>query len=138
MWGIGRLLLVGALAVVSFMVALATFRQVPARECQMPAVADRTYQVTLVEPPTVNGTRYELSVVHAGVPVDGATVCMRADMGGPGGMSGMGTSNLAHQVKAGLYQVDVMFPMGGYWQGRIVVHEPGKQAVAVPLVITVH
>jgi len=131
--GIGRLVFVSVMAVTAFMIALASFRQVPVRECQMSSVSDPSYSITLVEPPTVNATVYHVTVRHDGAPVEGAAVCLRADMGGSGGMSGMGTSNVATEVGPGTYELKVMFQMGGFWQGRIVVMEPGKPAVGSPL-----
>lgn len=136
-WGIGKLILVSVMAIFAFIVALVSFRQVPVRECQMAAAPDASYQATLIERPTVNGTVYHLAVTHGGQPVHGATVCLRADMGGAGGMSGMGVSNVAHEQALGQYEVHVMFQMGGHWQGRVVVQEPGQQAVATNLVLLV-
>ncbi|HEX3539145.1 MAG TPA: FixH family protein [Acidimicrobiales bacterium] len=137
MSGIGRLIFVSVLAVIGFVVALVSFRQVPVRECEMAATPDSSYSATIVEPPTVNGTVYTLAVTHQGTPVHGAMVCLRADMGGAGGMSGMGVSNVARETAPGRYQIDVMFQMGGHWQGRIVIEEPGRSAVETNLVLTV-
>lgn len=103
----------------------------------MAAGTDPSYSARLVEPPAVNATSYHLAVMHDGAPVEGATVCIRADMGGTGGMSGMGASNVAREVDPGIYEVAIMFPMGGRWRGRIVVQEPGHGAVSTPLAITV-
>jgi hypothetical protein len=130
-------MLVSLAAVVAFVVALVSFRQVPVKECQMAATNDPSYSAKLVEPPEVNSTTYHLAVTHDGAPVEGATVCIRADMGGPGGMSGMGASNVAREVAPGSYEVDIAFPMGGRWEGRIVVQEPGAKPVDTPLNITV-
>ncbi len=137
MGGIGRLIVVSLLALLAFVIALVSFRQVPVRECQMSAISDPSYSATLVEAPTVNATMYHVRVTRSGTPVEGATVCLRADMGGLGGMSGMGTSNVATEVAPGNYEVNVMFQMGGYWQGRIVIMPPGMAAVATPLNIKV-
>lgn len=131
------MIFVSILAVFAFMVALVSFRQVPVRECEMAASPDSSYSASLLEPPTVNGTVYNLAVTHEGAPVHGATVCLRADMGGAGGMSGMGVSNVAREIAPGRYQIDVMFQMGGHWQGRIVVEEPGRRAVQTTLVLMV-
>ena len=137
MSGVGRLSVVSLLAVVAFVIALVSFRQVPVKECQMAAGSDPSYSAKLVEPPEVNSTTYHLAVTHDGAPVEGATVCIRADMGGPGGMSAMGASNVAREVAPGSYQVDIMFPMGGRWRGRIVLQEPGGKPVDNPLDFTV-
>jgi len=137
MKGIARLLLVTGVAVVAFTVALASFRQVPARECQMDGVGDASYEVTLEEPPEVNVTVYHLLVKHNGRPVTGAQVCMRADMGGLGRMSGMGASNVAREVAPGRYEVGIRLEMSGHWGGRAVVAEPGRRAAVKPLSIEV-
>ncbi len=101
----------------------------------MSAISDPSYSVKLVEAPTVNDIIYHVTVSRDGAPVRGATVCVRANMGGAGGMSGMGTNNVAKEVAPGRYELALMFQMGGFWQGRIVVLEKGKPAVATPLVV---
>jgi hypothetical protein len=134
MSGIARLLFVSGLAVVGFVVAIFAFQEVPASECQAQADRNPAYQVRIEpNPPDVNLTTYTLHVTHAGQPVSGARVCMRADMGGAGNMSGMGTSALAKQVGPGRYELGIRFEMGGHWEGRSLIWEGNKSPVEVPV-----
>ena len=135
MRGIWRLTVVGALAVLAFVVALVNFKQVPARECQMDAVSDASYAVEFLTPLSVDPTTQTLRVTRDGVPLTGAQVCLRADMGGMGRMSGMGVSNVARETAPGVYEVPVRFEMGGFWNGTvIVVHGPRKPVrITVPI-----
>jgi hypothetical protein len=135
--GIWRLTLVSALAVVAFGVALVNFRQVPARECQMDAVRDPSYQVEFLTPFSVDPTTHSLRVTRDGQPVSGAQVCMRADMGGMGGMSGMGISDVARETEPGVYDVPVRFEMGGIWNGTVIVSIATRKPVKVPIPIEV-
>ena len=137
MRGISRLVFVAAVAMASFVVALISFRQPPASECQMESVLDPSYQVRLEEAPEVNLTMYHLLVTRDSVPVEGALVCMRLDMGGRGNMSGMAASNVAREVSPGRYEVAVRLVMTGPWRGSAIVTEPGRRAVNIPLDIEV-
>ena len=137
MRGIWRLLLVSALAVLAFVVALVNFKQVPARECQMDAVTDASYAVEFLTPFSVDPTTHTLRVTRDGAPVTGAQVCMRADMGGMGRMSGMGISNVAQETEPGIYDVPVRFEMGGYWNGTVIVTHGPRKPVEIPIPIEV-
>ena len=137
MRGIGRLVFVSALAVASFVVALVSFRPPPASECQMESASDPSYRVRLEEPPEVNVTTYHLLVTRDDGPVTGALVCMRLDMGGSGNMPGMVASNEAREVSAGRYAVAIELVMSGRWQGNVIVTEPGRPPVRIPLTIQV-
>lgn len=137
MRGIGRLVLVAGMAVASFVVALISFRQPPASECQMKSVADPAYEVQLEEPPEVNTTTYHLVVTRDDRPVAGAVVCMRLDMGGRGNMSGMAASNVAREVSPGRYEVAIRLVMAGYWRGIVIVDDDTGEPVGMPLEITV-
>jgi len=99
----------------------------------MSSVRDPAYEVRFEEQPTLNQRVYHLLVSHDGVPVSGAQVCMRANMGGTGNMSGMGVSNLASEVGPGRYELGVTLQMAGPWRGVAIVTEPNKRAVNVPL-----
>ncbi len=132
MTGISRLLAVAAISVIAFGVALVSFREPPVSECQMESTTDPAYAARLEEPPDVNLTIYHLLVTRHGQPVQGATVCMRADMGGLGGMSGMGTSNVAREVGPGRYQVSLRFEMTGFWRTTVIVDEGQGKPVAIP------
>lgn len=137
MSGISRLLFVSALAVVAFVVALFSFQEVPASECQAEANENSSFHVGLEPVPDVNLTVYTLNVRQNDRPVTGAQVCMRADMGGAGNMSGMGTSNVAREVAPGKYEIDIRFEMGGHWQGQALIREPNSETVKVPIVLAV-
>ena len=135
--GIGRLLFVSGVALVSFVVALINFRQPPASECQMESVGDASYQVQFEESPEVNISTYHLLITKGGSPVTGAQVCMRLDMGGRGNMSGMGASNVAREVSPGRYGIDIRLVMAGYWRGAVIVDEGERKPVAIPIEIDV-
>jgi hypothetical protein len=128
---------VSALAVVAFVVALFSFQEVPASECQAEAEENSTFHVGLDPAPDVNLTVYRMNVLRNERPVTGAQVCMRADMGGAGNMSGMGTSNVAREVEPGKYEIAIRFEMGGHWQGQALIREPNKPTVKVPIVLEV-
>ncbi len=133
MMGISRVLFVGALAVVGFVVALFAFRDVPFSECQAQAELNPAYQVTLEpSPPSVDTMMYVLKVTENGKPVSGADVCMRADMGGAGNMSGMGTSAEAKEMNPGVYHVMIRFEMSGHWEVVTMVRKPGAPPVQIP------
>jgi hypothetical protein len=135
--GIWRLTLVSAVAMAAFGVALVNFRQVPARECQMDAVRDSSYRVEFLTPFSVDPTTHTFRVTRDGQPVTGAQVCMRADMGGMGGMSGMGISDLARETEPGVYDVPVRFEMGGFWNGTVIVDTRTRKPVKVTIPIEV-
>lgn len=137
MRGIWRLTVVSILAVVAFGVALVNFRQVPARECQMDAVRDPSFQVEFLTPFSVDPTTHTFRVTRDGVPVTGALVCMRADMGGTGGMSGMGISDVARETAPGEYDVPVRFEMDGFWNGTVIVATGTRKPVRITIPIEV-
>ncbi len=133
-----RLGVVALLAAAAFAFAIASFETVPAEECQMDGVEDGAYRVSFVQPPTVDLTRHEITVTRAGAPVSRAQVCMRADMGGPGRMSGMGVSDEAKEISPGRYEVPVRFMMSGHWRANVIVKERArKEAVRVSLPLRV-
>jgi hypothetical protein len=135
--GIGRLLFVTGVALVSFVVALINFRQPPVSECQMESVTDASYQVQFEESPEVNISTYHLLVSRGASPVTGAQVCMRLDMGGRGNMSGMGASNVAREVSPGRYEISIRLVMAGYWRGVVIVTEGEREPVGIPIEIDV-
>ena len=138
MRGVWRLAVVSALAVIAFVVALVNFKAVPAKECQMDAVNDSSFQVELLTPPSVEATTQTIRVTRDGAPVPGAQVCMRADMGGMGGMSGMGVSDVARERAPGEYDVPVRFEMSGFWNGTVIVDTGTRKPVTIPLPIKVN
>ena len=129
--------MVAGIAVIAFAVAVVSFREPPASECQMDSTTNPAYAARLEEPPDVNLTVYHLLVTRGDQPVRGAEVCMRADMGGLGGMSGMGTSNIAREVAPGRYQISIRFEMSGFWQSTVIVDEGKGQPVAIPFDVRV-
>jgi hypothetical protein len=135
--GIWRLTLVSVLAVGAFGVALVNFREVPARECQMDAVRDPSFNVEFLTPFSVDPTTQTLLVTRDGQPVTGAQVCMRADMGGMGGMSGMGVSDVARESAPGQYEVPIRFEMGGFWNGTVIVATGTRRPVRIAVPIDV-
>ena len=137
MRGIGRLLLVTGMAAVSFVVALISFRQPPASECQMKSVTDPAYQIRLEEQPEVNTSTYHIAVTRDGRPVTGALVCMRVDMGGRGNMSGMAASNVAEEVAPGRYRIAIRLVMSGYWRGIVIIDDESGDPVGIPLELEV-
>ncbi len=120
------------ISVIAFVVALVSFREPPFRECQAEATSDAAYRARLEERPDANRTVYHLLVTRRDQPVQGAQVCMRSDMGGLGGMSGMGTSNVAREVGPGRYEISIQFEMSGFWQSTVIVDEPQGKPVAIP------
>jgi len=118
-------------------VALVSFKEVPAKECQMDAVADPSFAVEFVNPLSVEPTTQTLRITRNGAPVTGAQVCLRADMGGIGRMSGMGVSDVAREAAPGEYDVPVRFEMGGRWDGTVIVARPGAKPVRIPVPIEV-
>ena len=124
--------MVAVIAVLAFGVALVSFREPPASECQMDSTANRDYSARVEEPPDVNRTVYHLVVTRRDQPVRGAKVCMRADMGGLGGMSGMGTSNVAREAGPGRYEVAIRFEMSGFWRSTVIVDDGQGKPVAIP------
>ena len=129
--------MVSAIAVIAFGVALVSFREPPFSECKVDSTSNPAYEVRLEEPPDVNLTLYHLLVSRGGQPVRGAKVCMRADMGGLGGMSGMGTSNAAREVSPGRYEISIRFEMSGFWQSTVIVDDGRGRPVSIPFDIRV-
>lgn len=137
MRGIWRLTLVSGVAVLAFVIALVNFKQVPAEECQMDAIPDPSYAVEFLTPFTVDPATHSLRVTRDGAPVTGAQVCMRADMGGMGRMSGMGVSDVARETVPGVYEVPVRFEMGGFWNGTVIVTNGPRKPVVISVPIEV-
>lgn len=130
MRGIRRLLLLAGVAMVAFAAALFTFDDGAQQGCATETEPDPAYAVALQDPPSTGEVAYRLSVTRNGEPVTGARVCLSAAMGG---ISGMGVSDDAVEVDAGVYEVEVRFEMAGPWDGTVLVNEGGEESVAVPL-----
>lgn len=126
-----RVTVVAMVAMAFFIVAVVLdLRQPPDRGCIGNAPPDRSYSVQLEEPVSGELTSYHLAVSQQGRPVDGARVCVLVKMAG---MPSMGVSDEARQVAPGRYQVSIAPKMGGAWKGSVLVAEPGRPAVAVPI-----
>lgn len=132
MRGIWRLGLLAVVAAVAFALALGRFSNAAEKGCAQRVAEDPSYQVSFVQLPRVEATAYSLSVTRAGRPVTGAQVCLNAYMQG---MSAMATTGAGREVSPGTYEVSLTFLMGGRWAGRVLIAEPGKAVVAVPLAL---
>ena len=134
MRNVWRLSIGGVIGAVMFALAITKLNSPPFSACTSVPDPDPAYDAELLEEPDTSLTSYRIRVTRGGQPLTGAQVCMRADMGGAGGMSGMGLNEMAREVEPGVYEVPVRFIMGGYWQSTVVI-EPadgnGRQ-VAVP------
>ncbi len=126
--------MVGVIGVAAFLTAITKLNSPPFDACTQIPDPDPAIEATLLEQPNVNLTRYRLRVTQDGTPLRKARVCMRSDMGGAGGMSGMGLNEMAKEVAPGVYEVPVRFIMGGFWQSTVVVEpKPGAKLVGVPM-----
>lgn len=134
MRGIWRLLLVSALAVAAFAVAVRNFGDLPARECQMEAGRDPAVGVEVVGPVRVDATPQILVVRRAGVAVTGARVCMRAELERT---PAVGVSDVGSETESGRYEVPVRFEEVGLWNGTVVVDTGAGRPVAVAVPIEV-
>ncbi len=86
------------------------------------------------DPPRPEGTTFRLTVRQAGRAITGAKVCMQADMPT---MEHPGLTSVAKEGPGGRYDIVVKFGMGGSWKASVIVAEPGKPVVAVPVSIEV-
>lgn len=132
--GIRRILVLAALAVAAFGAAIVTLSDDARRGCIADAQRDPSYQAELLGPIEVEKTDYELAVTHEGKPVEGAKVCASVAMRG---MSGMAVSDLADEVRPGIYRVQIILEMSGAWKGNILITEEGKPPASVPLTFNV-
>jgi len=94
---------------------------------------DASYTVTSdpdPDPPAAEATTFRLTIRHDGRAVTGARVCLRTDMPD---MTHPGVSAVATEASGGQYDARLKFAMTGAWVGSVVVAEPGRRAVAVPI-----
>lgn len=94
---------------------------------------DPSYSVTVVsdpDPPKAEGTAFQLTARQDGRPVTGAKVCMRVNMPD---MQHPGVTAMADEASGGRYDASLKFSMIGGWEGSIVIAEPDKPAVSVPV-----
>lgn len=151
MRGIRRLLLLVVATTVAFGFAVVRFESAAEDGCAQRARSDASYRVEVRRsgglPPTAgpdgaDGTgrrvtgpvTYRLRAVRGDRAVRGADVCISAYMRG---MSAMAVVGHAEEASAGTYEVTLDFPMAGEWTARVVVDEPDRRAVAVPLDLVV-
>jgi len=150
---VNPILIVAAVAVVAFVVALLAFRSGGSdKTTQNVATGDPTaqgsgcdtgkpdaaYAVAMdpdPNPPRAEGTTFHLTVRHDGRPVTGAKVCLVADMTE---MHHEGINNVAKEASGGKYDTTLKFGMRGPYAGSVVVVEPGKAAVSVPVTFQVN
>ena len=112
-------------------------RQGPAGACGQGTPADPSYTVDVVanpDPPRPEGTTFLLTVRNGGRPVTGAKVCVAADMPE---MQHPGLSSVARESSGGRYETRIQFGMGGNWRTSLIVAEPDKPVVSIPLTIQV-
>ncbi|MGH3850954.1 MAG: hypothetical protein ACRDRT_14870 [Pseudonocardiaceae bacterium] len=128
--GLRRLFIIAILASVAFVLALIRFQNAPANDCLGSATTDDSYALIFVTPPSRDTVDYKVRVTRDGSPVAGARVCMNVAMGG---MSAMGLINRAREVTPGIYEARAAWQMGGLFEGKVLVKESGKGAVAVPI-----
>lgn len=127
---IWRLGLVAVAAAAAFSLAVVRFSDAAEEGCAQRVPEDPSYQVRWDEQPSMDVTRYRLTVTRAGRRVTGAQVCLNSYMKG---MSAMAVADRGREVAPGVYEVSLTFEMGGRWPGRVLVTEPGKRVAAVPL-----
>jgi hypothetical protein len=85
-------------------------------------------------PPRAEGTTFHLTVRRDGKAVTGAKVCLAADMTE---MHHAGIDNEAKEASGGRYDTTLKFGMRGPYAGSVIVVEPGRAAVSVPVTFEV-
>jgi hypothetical protein len=111
--------------------------QASAGACGQGTPADPGYTVDVAatpDPPRPEGTSLLLTVRRGGRPVTGAKVCVAADMPE---MQHPGLSAVARESSGGRYETRIQFGMGGTWRTSVIVAEPDRPVVAIPLTIQV-
>lgn len=131
---IWRLGVVASVAVTAFAFAIARFSDAAEEGCAQRVEEDPSYQVTFIDQPRTDLTLYRLLISRPDGPVTGADVCLNTYMQG---MSAMATTDTGREVAPGTYEMSLTFQMGGVWKARVLITEPGKPAVAVPLTLQV-
>ena len=98
---------------------------------------DLSYSATVAsepDPPKAEGTTFHLTVRREGRAVTGAKVCLRLYMPD---MTHRGVIAVATEVSTGRYDARLRFSMTGGWGGSIIITEPGKPALSVPMEVEV-
>lgn len=94
---------------------------------------DPSYSATVAsepDPPKAEGTMFQLMVRQGDRAVTGAKVCMRVDMPD---MQHPGVTTLATEGAGGRYDARLRFSMVGGWEGSVIIAEPGRNSVSVPV-----
>ena len=128
--GIRRVLLLSAVALAAFALAIVSLADDARRGCVAEAQRDPAYRAELLGEVRVETSDYEIAVTHDGAPVTGAKVCASVVMMG---MTGMGVSDTGDEVRSGVYRVSMVLEMSGNWRGNILITEKGKPPASVPL-----
>lgn len=130
-----RLGLVGAIAVASFFPALGRFSAAAEKSCAQQVRQDTAYQVRFDQRPRTNVSSYHIIVTkNDNQPVTGARICVNSYMVG---MSAMAVTDIGKETFPGSYEVRLTFEMGDKWAGQVIVAEPGKPQVSIPVVLDV-
>lgn len=127
-------MLVGVFGAAGFSLAVARFGEAAAESCSQRVREDPSYKVRFADPPSVEQTRYRLTLTRAGRPVSRADFCINLYMKG---MSAMAAADRGQEVAPGIYEVSLTFQMGSGWTGAALVREAGGPLVAVPIEIKV-
>lgn len=120
--------------VVALVVALVVFKGGGgASACPDIGRSDSAYAAELVSPaPRMGQQTYELAITRSGSPIEGAVVCLGANMS-----DDMSVDGKARALGPGRYEVDVDFNMEGRWDGIVLVTEGSDDPVSIPLSIEV-
>lgn len=99
-----------------------------------PAHASTTDLAITVEmtpdPLSLERTRFRIRVTRGGARVTGAQVCLIADMPG---IAMPAVPAQATQTSPGSYEASVRFPIGGDWDGVVLVGDPGEPLMVKPI-----
>jgi len=130
-----RLGLVASIAIGAFVPALGRFSAAAEKSCAQRVRQDSDYHVRFDQRPRTNLSSYHVIVTKAGdQPVSGAHVCLNSYMVG---MSAMAVTDIGRETFPGSYEVRLTFEMGDKWAGQVIIAEPGKPMVSVPIVLDV-
>ncbi len=131
---IWRLGLVAMVALAAFVVAIDRFNTAAANNCAQRAPVDRSYRVEWDQQPRTDVSGYQIKVTRSGEPVTDARVCLTSYMLG---MSAMAVADVGREVAPGVYEMRLTFEMGHEWAGQVLVMEPGRPMVSIPLHLNV-
>ena len=133
--GVRRVLIVAAVALAAFVVAIVVLGDEARLGCAVDARPDPAYAARIVGDLDTEATDYEVMVTRDGEPVSGAKVCASLGMVGMGAMT---VTDTAVETGRGVYRVSLSLQMSGNWRGDILITEKGRPQVSVPLEVEVH